>query len=164
MEPLIYKEQYFQHSIKEEVVISGAGIHTGQSVNMLIKPAEPNTGINFQRTDLPGKPVVKADVDNVIETNRSTTIEHNGARVGTIEHLMASLVGMQIDNVLIEIDGEEVPILDGSSQLVIEALEKTGTSRQHAKKIYYSIDHNITFIDEEKKVEMVALPYNNYRI
>ena len=100
MEPLNSKEEYFQHTIKEEVTISGAGIHTGQSVTMLIKPAEPNTGINFQRTDLPGKPVVKADVDNVIETNRSTTIEHNGARIGTIEHLMAALTGMQIDNVL----------------------------------------------------------------
>jgi len=157
-------EESFQHTIKEALTISGAGIHTGQSVTIILKPAEPNTGINFQRIDLPGKPVVKADVDNVIETNRSTTIEHDGARIGTIEHLMASLVGMQIDNVLIEIDGEEVPILDGSSQLFIEALEKTGTSRQDAKKTYYSIDHNITFIDEEKKVEMVALPYNNYRI
>ena len=157
-------EQSFQHTIRETVSISGAGIHTGQSVTMSLKPAEPNTGINFQRTDLPGKPVVKADVDNVIETNRSTTIEQNGARIGTIEHLMAALVGMQIDNVLIEIDGEEVPILDGSSQLFIEALEKTGTTCQAAKKIYYTIEHNITFTDEEKKVEMVALPYNNYRI
>jgi UDP-3-O-[3-hydroxymyristoyl] N-acetylglucosamine deacetylase/3-hydroxyacyl-[acyl-carrier-protein] dehydratase len=157
-------EESFQHTIKEPLTISGAGIHTGQSVTIVLKPAEPNTGINFQRIDLPGKPLVKADVDNVIETNRSTTIEHNGARIGTIEHLMASLVGMQIDNILIEIDGEEVPILDGSSQLFIEALEKTGTSRQDAKKVYYSIDHNITFTDEEKKVEMVALPYNSYRI
>jgi len=157
-------EESFQHTIKEALTISGAGIHTGQSVTIVLKPAEPNTGINFQRIDLPGKPIVKADVDNVIETNRSTTIEHDGARIGTIEHLMASLVGMQIDNVLIEIDGEEVPILDGSSQLFIEALEKTGTSRQDAKKIYYSIDHNITFTDEVKKVEMVALPYNSYRI
>ncbi len=157
-------EEFFQHTISEPLSISGAGIHTGQSVTMIIKPAEPNTGINFQRVDLPGKPVVKADVDNVIETNRSTTIELNGARIGTIEHIMAALVGMQIDNVLIEIDGEEVPILDGSAQLFIDALEKTGTSKQHTKKIYYNIDHNITFTDEEKKVEMVALPYKNYRI
>ena len=118
MESMNAKEEYFQHTIKEEVVISGAGIHTGQSVTMHIKPAGTNSGINFQRTDLPGKPIVKADVDNVIETNRSTTIEANGARVGTIEHLMAALTGMLIDNVLIEIDGEEVPILDGSSQLI----------------------------------------------
>src|SRR5438128_10539430 len=157
-------DQSFQHTIREKVSISEVDIHTRQSVTMILNPAEPNTGINFKRTDLPGKPFVKADVDNVIETNRSTTIEQNGARIGTIEHLMAALVGMQIDNILIEIDGEEVPILDGSAQLFIEALEKTGTKCQAAKKIYYTIEHNITFTDDEKKVEMVALPYNNYRI
>src|SRR5438045_8557305 len=108
--------KYFQRTIKEEVIISGAGIHSGQAVTMRLKPAEPNTGIVFQRIDLPGKPLVKADVDNVIETNRSTTIEANGARISTIEHLIASLVGMQIDNVLIEINDEEVPILDESAQ------------------------------------------------
>lgn len=164
MEKLIVDKQIFQHTIKEEVTISGVGIHTGQSVTMHIKPASTNTGINFQRTDLPGKPVVKADVDNVIETNRSTTIELNGARIGTIEHLMAALTGMEIDNVLIEIDGEEVPILDGSSQLFIEHLSKAGVQKQDAPKIYYTIEHNITFADEEKKVEMVALPYDGYRI
>ncbi|MDE3213228.1 MAG: bifunctional UDP-3-O-[3-hydroxymyristoyl] N-acetylglucosamine deacetylase/3-hydroxyacyl-ACP dehydratase [Bacteroidota bacterium] len=158
------KEEFFQHTIKSEVTISGAGIHTGQSVTMHIKPAEPNTGINFQRIDLPGKPVVKADVDNVVETNRSTTIESGGARVGTIEHLMAALMGMQIDNVLIEIDGEEVPILDGSSQLFIEYLAQTGIQKQDAPKVYYNITHNISFVDEERKVEMVALPYDGYRI
>jgi UDP-3-O-[3-hydroxymyristoyl] N-acetylglucosamine deacetylase/3-hydroxyacyl-[acyl-carrier-protein] dehydratase len=164
MEPLNSKVKHFQHTLKEEVTILGAGIHTGQSVTMHIKPAEPNTGINFQRIDLPGKPVVKADVDNVIETNRSTTIEANGARIGTIEHLMAALMGMQIDNALIEIDGEEVPILDGSSQLFIEHLSNSGVQKQNAEKIYYKIQHNITFIDEGKKVEMVALPYDDYRI
>ena len=155
---------YFQHTIKEEISISGAGIHTGQSVTMRLKPADPNTGIVFQRVDLPGKPLIKADVDNVIETNRSTTIESNGARVSTIEHLMASLVGMQVDNVLIEINGDEVPILDGSAEPFVEILEKTGVANQHVRKIYYNIEHNISFIDEEKKVEMVALPFNEYRI
>ena len=157
-------EETYQHTIKEEVTISGAGIHTGQSVTMLIKPAAPNSGINFQRTDLPGKPVVKADVDNVVETNRSTTIEADNARVGTIEHIMAALMGMQIDNVLIEINGEEVPIMDGSSRFFIDELSKAGIEKQEAKKVYYDILHNITFTDEEKKVEMVALPYNDYRI
>lgn len=156
--------QTFQHTIQQEISISGAGIHTGQSVTMRIKPAAPNTGINFQRVDLPGKPVVKADVDYVVETNRSTTLEHNGARVSTVEHLLASLVGMQVDNALIEIDGEEVPILDGSAQPFVEALEKAGIQQQDAPKIYYTIEHNITFTDEEKKVEMVALPYHEYRI
>ncbi len=158
------KEEFYQHTLKQKVTISGVGIHTGQSVTMNIKPADPSTGINFQRTDLPGRPIVKADVDNVIETNRSTTIEANGARIGTIEHLMAALTGMEIDNVLIEIDGEEVPILDGSSQHFIEHLARVGVEKQHAKKIYYNIQHNITLVDDEKKVEMVALPYNGYRI
>jgi UDP-3-O-[3-hydroxymyristoyl] N-acetylglucosamine deacetylase/3-hydroxyacyl-[acyl-carrier-protein] dehydratase len=156
--------QSFQHTLQDEISISGAGIHTGQSVTMHIKPAPPNTGITFQRVDLAAKPFVKADVDFVVETNRSTTLENNGARVSTIEHLMAAMVGMQVDNALIEIDGEEVPILDGSAQPFVEALEKAGLQQQNAAKIYYNIEHNITFTDEEKKVEMVALPYNEYRI
>lgn len=157
-------EQTFQHTIKEELTISGAGIHTGQAVTMRLKPAGPNTGINFQRIDLPEKTIIKADVDNVVETNRSTTLEVSGARVSTIEHLMAALVGMEIDNVLIEIDGEEVPILDGSSEPFVQELKKAGTQKQDAIKIYYEIQHNISFIDEEKKVEMVALPFHEYRI
>src|SRR5688572_19970288 len=156
--------EYFQHTIKEEVSISGVGIHTGHSVTLTLKPTEPNSGINFQRIDLPGKPVVKADVDNVVETNRSTTIEADGARISTIEHLLAALVGMEVDNLLIEIDGPEVPILDGSAQPFIEALQKAGTKKQSAEKIYYSLDENITFTDEDKKVEMVALPYHSFRV
>lgn len=156
--------QEFQHTIAAETSISGVGIHTGQTVTIVIKPAEPNTGINFQRVDLPGKPTVKADVDNVVETTRSTTIEANGARVGTIEHLMAALVGAQIDNVFIEINGPEVPILDGSAAPFAEILEKTGKKQQDVPKIYYTLQHNITFTDEDKKVEMVAMPYNDYRI
>lgn len=157
-------EIYFQHTIKEEIAISGAGIHTGKFVTMRLKPADPHTGINFQRVDLPEKPVIKADVDNVIDTNRSTTIGVNGARVSTIEHLMASLVGMGVDNVLIEIDGEEVPILDGSAQPFINMLEKSGIQQQEAQKTYYSIHHNITYEDGNKNVEMVALPYGEYRV
>lgn len=156
--------QPHQHTIQQEISISGAGIHTGQSVTITIKPAPGNSGITFQRIDLPGKPIIKADVDNVVETTRSTTLEQNGARVSTVEHLMASLVGMQIDNALVEIDGEEVPILDGSAQPFVEALEKAGIQQQPEIKIYYTIQHNITFTDEDKKVEMVALPYHEYRI
>lgn len=157
-------KQEFQKTIKNELTISGAGIHTGLPVNMTLKPADINTGIVFQRIDLPEKTVIKADVDNVVETNRSTSLEVNGARVTTIEHLMAALVGMQVDNVLIELDGEEVPILDGSSEPFVQALQKVGTLEQSAPKVYYEITHNITFVDEEKKVEMVALPYHEYRI
>lgn len=156
--------QDFQHTLASEITVSGVGIHTGQTVEMKLKPAEVNTGIVFKRIDLPGQPSVKADVDNVAETTRSTTIEANGARVSTIEHLMASLVGNEVDNVLIEINGPEVPILDGSAEPFIEAIQKAGTKKQDAAKIYYTLQHNITFTDDQKKVEMVALPYEDYRI
>src|ERR1043165_6619213 len=113
----------FQHTIAADISICGVGIHTGENVKMVLKPAEPNTGIVFKRVDLPKSPSVKADIDNVVDTTRSTTIEANGARVGTIEHLMAALVGNQIDNVVIEIDASEVPILDGSAEPFAEAIE-----------------------------------------
>lgn len=154
----------YQHTIAQDIVISGAGIHTGQAVTMTLKPAEPNTGIVFQRIDKEGKPTVKADVDYVVDTNRSTTIEHNGARVSTIEHLMAALTGMEVDNVLIEIDGEEVPILDGSSEPFVKAIEKGGVKKQDEEKVYYEIQEIIAFNDDEKKVEMVAMPFHEYRI
>jgi UDP-3-O-[3-hydroxymyristoyl] N-acetylglucosamine deacetylase/3-hydroxyacyl-[acyl-carrier-protein] dehydratase len=114
--------------------------------------------------DLEGAPSVKADVDHVCETTRSTTIEANGARVSTIEHLLAALFGNQIDNVLIEINGPEVPILDGSSEPFIEAIQKAGTKKQDVQKVYYTLQNNITFSDDQKKVEMVALPYHDFRI
>lgn len=158
------QEKFFQHTIKEEVSISGAGIHTGKFVTLTIKPAQPNFGIQFQRVDLSGKPLIKADVDNVVDTNRSTTLEANGGRIATVEHLMAALTGMQIDNALIEIDGEEVPILDGSAGQFVEILSKAGTEKQKEEKVYYNIHHNISLVDQDKKVEMVALPYNGYRI
>lgn len=158
------KEKFFQHTLREEVTISGAGIHTGKSVTLRIRPAAPNFGIQFQRVDLPSKPMIKADVDNVVDTNRSTTLEANGGRVGTVEHLMAALTGMGIDNALIEIDAEEVPILDGSAGEFIEYLDKAGVEKQNEEKIFYEIYHNITLEDAGKKVEMVALPYDGYRI
>lgn len=156
--------QQFQHTIASDIVISGSGIHTGHLVNMVIKPAAPNTGINFKRVDLEKAPVVKADVDNVVMTNRSTAIETNGARIYTIEHLMAAFVGMGVDNALVELDGDEVPILDGSSHPFVEAIEKAGVVKQDAIKIYYTIEHNITFVDEERGVEMVAMPFHEYRV
>jgi UDP-3-O-[3-hydroxymyristoyl] N-acetylglucosamine deacetylase/3-hydroxyacyl-[acyl-carrier-protein] dehydratase len=154
----------FQHTLASQISINGVGIHTGQNVNMVLKPAEPNTGIVFKRVDLSGAPSVKADVDNVVETTRSTTIEANGARVGTIEHLMAALTGSQVDNAVIEINGPEVPILDGSSEPFVAAIQKAGLQKQDAPKIYYTLQHNITFSDEDKKVEMVALPYQEFRV
>lgn len=131
---------------------------------MTLKPAMPGFGIKFQRIDLPDQPIVKADVDYVVDTARGTTLEHNGARVSTVEHILAALVGMGVDNVLIELNGPEIPIMDGSSQPFIEYIEESGIQEQDAKKVYYSIDTNISYYDEVKKVEMVAMPSVDYRI
>ena len=153
-----------QHTLAESITISGVGIHTGKPVTMILEPGEPNTGIVFQRTDLPNQPTVKADVDYVVETNRSTTLSHNGAVVNTVEHLLAAFVGCEIDNALVKIDGPEIPILDGSSRPFVEALDKAGRKKQDAIKTWFTIDHNIYFLDENKKVEMVAMPSTEYRI
>ncbi len=164
MEKMTGNGQLFQQTIKEAITISGVGIHTGLSVTMTLEPAEPNTGIAFQRVDLPGQPIVKADVDYVTETQRSTTLENNGAKVSTIEHLLAALVGMEVDNLLVKLNAPEVPILDGSSKPFVDVLEKTGVRKQDAEKTYYTISQNIYLTDEEKKVEMVAMPSDTYRI
>lgn len=153
-----------QHTLAEPITISGVGIHSGHAVTMILEPADPNTGIVFQRTDLKDQPTVKADVDFVVETNRSTTLSNNGATVNTVEHLLAAFIGCEVDNALVKIDGAEIPILDGSSRPYVEAIEKAGKLKQNAIKTWYSIDHNIYFLDENKKVEMVAMPSTEYRI
>lgn len=154
----------YQHTLKGSVTLPGVGLHTGEQVNMTLKPANPGYGIRFQRIDLPEKPIVKADVDYVVDTSRGTTLEHNGARVSTVEHTLAALVGMGVDNVLIELDGPEVPILDGSARQVIEAIESVGVLEQEAKRIVYAIDTNIHFYDPVKNVDMLAVPSNEYQI
>jgi len=153
-----------QYTLAEKISLSGVGIHSGAVVNLTLEPASPNSGIVFQRIDLDQKPTIKADVDNVVRTQRSTTIAQNGAEVSTIEHLLAALVGCEIDNVLVQIDGPEVPILDGSARPFVEALLKAGRKEQDAVKVWYTIDHNIYFYDEEKQVEMVAMPSSAFRI
>lgn len=155
---------YNQQTLKGAVTLSGVGLHTGEQVNMTLKPANPGFGIRFQRIDLPEKPVVKADVDYVVDTSRGTTLEHNGARISTIEHILAALVGMGVDNVLVEIDGPEIPILDGSARQFIEAIDSVGVQEQDAKRIVYSIDSNIHFYDPVKNVDMLAVPANEYQI
>ncbi|MBS1782579.1 MAG: bifunctional UDP-3-O-[3-hydroxymyristoyl] N-acetylglucosamine deacetylase/3-hydroxyacyl-ACP dehydratase [Bacteroidetes bacterium] len=153
-----------QHTLKGVVALSGVGLHTGKEVTMTMKPANPGFGIRFQRVDLPDKPVVKADADLVVDTSRGTTIEHNGARVSTIEHTLAALVGMGVDNVLIELDGPEVPIMDGSAREFIEAIDSVGVLEQEAKRIVYAIDQNIHYYDPVKNVDMLAVPSSNYQI
>lgn len=153
-----------QHTLKSSVTLHGVGLHTGSKVTMTMKPANPGFGIRFQRVDLPDQPIVKADVDYVVDTSRGTTIEYNGARVSTIEHTMAALVGLGVDNVLIELDGPEVPIMDGSSKQFMEAIDSAGVDEQEAKRIVYTIDSNIHYYDPVKKVDMLAVPANEFQI
>ncbi|WP_276134147.1 bifunctional UDP-3-O-[3-hydroxymyristoyl] N-acetylglucosamine deacetylase/3-hydroxyacyl-ACP dehydratase [Polluticoccus soli] len=153
-----------QHTLKGSVTLRGVGLHTGEEVNMTLKPANPGFGIRFQRVDLPEKPIIKADVDYVVDTSRGTTLEYNGARVSTVEHTLAAMVGMGIDNILIELDGAEVPILDGSAKQIIEAIESVGVQEQDAKRIVYTIDTNIHYYDPVKNVDMLAVPSSDYQI
>lgn len=153
-----------QHTIAGEATISGTGLHTGVLVDMRIRPAAPGYGIQFQRIDLPGQPVIKADCDLVTDTSRGTTLEANGGKVSTVEHLLAALTGTGIDNALIELNGPEIPIMDGSSQPFIDIIAKAGIQEQDATKHWYSIDENLNYFDEKKRVEMVALPAPDYTI
>ncbi|OJW84410.1 MAG: UDP-3-O-[3-hydroxymyristoyl] N-acetylglucosamine deacetylase [Bacteroidetes bacterium 46-16] len=146
------------------VTLHGVGLHTGERVTMTMKPANPGFGIRFRRIDLPEQPIVKADVDYVVDTSRGTTLEHGGARINTIEHVLAACVGMGIDNVLIELDKAELPILDGSSKQFIEAIESVGLQEQDAKRVVYAIDSNIHYFDPVKNVDMLAVPSNEYQI
>jgi UDP-3-O-[3-hydroxymyristoyl] N-acetylglucosamine deacetylase/3-hydroxyacyl-[acyl-carrier-protein] dehydratase len=153
-----------QHTLKSEVSISGTGLHTGIMVDMSLKPANPGFGIQFQRIDLPGQPVIKADCDLVTDTSRGTTLEIEGAKVSTVEHILAALVGMGVDNCLVEINGPEIPIMDGSSHPFIEIIDETGVVEQEAAKDWYTIDTNITYYNDEKRVELVAMPAMDYKI
>jgi UDP-3-O-[3-hydroxymyristoyl] N-acetylglucosamine deacetylase / 3-hydroxyacyl-[acyl-carrier-protein] dehydratase len=153
-----------QHTLKTNTSISGTGLHTGVNVDMTLKPANAGFGIQFQRIDLPGMPIIKADCDLVTDTSRGTTLEINGAKVSTVEHVLAALVGMGIDNCLIEVNGPEMPIMDGSSQPFVELIEDAGVEEQAAAKAWYSVDQNIYHYDEQKRVEMVAMPSIEYQI
>ncbi|MBS1946768.1 MAG: bifunctional UDP-3-O-[3-hydroxymyristoyl] N-acetylglucosamine deacetylase/3-hydroxyacyl-ACP dehydratase [Bacteroidetes bacterium] len=153
-----------QHTLASSVSISGTGLHTGIKVDMTLKPANAGFGYQFQRIDLPGQPVIKADCDLVTDTSRGTTLEENGIKVNTVEHVLAALVGMGIDNCLIELNAPETPIMDGSSEPFVEMIEDAGIVEQDAAKSWYSIDTNITHYDDKKRVEMVAMPSMDYQV
>lgn len=153
-----------QTTLKAPVSLSGVGLHSGVSVTVTLHPAEANHYYKFRRTDIEGQPIIEADCDLVTDTSRGTTLEKNGATVSTIEHVLAALVGMEIDNVLIDIDGPEMPIMDGSSQPFVEAILKTGSVELDAEREYFEIPHNIHYNDEENKVEIIAMPVNEYRL
>jgi len=153
-----------QRTIKTPVTVSGVGLHTGEKVSLTFKPAPENHWYKFQRVDLPEKPIIEADADNVVSTDHGTTLEKRGARVHTTEHVLAALVGMEIDNCLIEVTGPEMPIMNGSSMPFIEALERAGIVEQEAERTYFELKSNLSYEDNVKHVEMLAVPQDEFRL
>jgi UDP-3-O-[3-hydroxymyristoyl] N-acetylglucosamine deacetylase / 3-hydroxyacyl-[acyl-carrier-protein] dehydratase len=153
-----------QKTITKSVSLSGAGLHTGINVEATFHPAPENTGILFQRIDLPDKPVVKAFAELVVETARNTTIEDKGARIGMVEHSLSALSGLEIDNVLITVNGPEMPILDGSAREYLEAFVRAGITTQNVDREIFEIKDPIVYTDEERGIEIMALPADEFSI
>jgi UDP-3-O-[3-hydroxymyristoyl] N-acetylglucosamine deacetylase / 3-hydroxyacyl-[acyl-carrier-protein] dehydratase len=153
-----------QKTLASPFTIKGRGLHTGVDVTMQFHPAPENHGFRFRRVDLPDQPVIEADVDLVVDTSRGTMLEKNGSRVGTIEHALAALIGMGLENVLIDIDNEEAPIMDGSSKFFVEGIEGAGIIEQEADRIYFEITEKIQFTDDKTGSELIALPDDDYRL
>ncbi|MGE5437370.1 MAG: bifunctional UDP-3-O-[3-hydroxymyristoyl] N-acetylglucosamine deacetylase/3-hydroxyacyl-ACP dehydratase, partial [Syntrophothermus sp.] len=153
-----------QRTIAQPVSITGIGLHTGTTCTMTFKPAPENYGIRFIRVDLGGNPEIPAIADNVVDVSRGTTLGIGEAKVYTVEHVLASIVGLQIDNIIIELDGIEPPIGDGSAMPYVEELLKVGFEQQTAPKDYLIIDETVAFKDEGRQVDIVALPMDSYRI
>jgi UDP-3-O-[3-hydroxymyristoyl] N-acetylglucosamine deacetylase len=151
----------FQQTIQREIFISGSGLHTGREIHMYLRPAPENTGIVFIRSD-ESDSIIRARVDYVSDTTFATTLSHNGVRVGTVEHLLAALSGMCIDNVIIELDGPEVPILDGSAIPFVERIREVGIRVQTEPVSYIKILRPV--IIEDGLGQIAVVPYNGFRI
>lgn len=154
----------YQHTIKKETALTGVGLHTGKNVTVKFLPAPPNHGIKFQRTDMENAPVIPADCDLVTTVQRGTTLEKGSASVATVEHVMSSLVGLQIDNCLVQVDDIELPIMDGSAKYFVEALEKAGLQEQNEERDIFELRQNIHYADKESGVEYLAMPSNRYKV
>ncbi len=153
-----------QNTLAKEVTIKGIGLHTGKMATVTIKPAPVNTWYVFKRIDLEGQPTILADIENVSTTQRGTSLKQNGGEVHTIEHILAALYGMEVDNALIEIDGPEVPILDGSAKYFVEAIKEAGLKEQDAEREYFWLDENLKYENTERDAEFLAVPDDHYRI
>ena len=153
-----------QRTLKETILLTGIGLHTGEKVTIEIEPAKENHGYKFQRVDLEGEPIINADCDLVVATDRGTTLEKNGARVYTTEHVLAALCGCQVDNALIKVNAPEIPIMDGSSAPFVNAIEKVGYEEQSAIREYLELDENIKWEDVERGIEFLAVPDTGYRM
>jgi len=153
-----------QRTIIKPVSISGIGLHTGAECTMTFKPAPINSGIKFIRVDLGGNPEIPAIADNVVDVSRGTTIGIGEAKVHTVEHVLAAIAGLQIDNINVELDGIEPPVIDGSAMPYVKALQEAGIEQQDAPKDYLIIEETVTFSDEARQVDIVALPLDKYRL
>jgi len=153
-----------QRTLKEAIEFNGVGLHTGEKVTMIIHPADENHGYKFQRIDLENQPIIKADADLVVATDRGTTLEANGARVYTTEHVLAALYGMEVDNALITLTGPEIPIMDGSSSPFVNEILRVGTVEQNAYRDYFELTENIKWEDVEKGIEFLVVPDDHYRV
>ena len=152
-----------QKTISTNVSFKGFGLHTGREVDLFIEPAEPNYGIQFSRVDLDSHPIIPASVEYVTDTKRSTTIEKNGVKVVTVEHLLSALYALGIDNALIKINSEELPILDGSAAPYVEALKQIDFIEQSASKSYISLNKSITYKDESG-AEILYVPAEEFTL
>jgi len=153
-----------QRTIKEEISLTGVGLHTGKEVTLTFKAAPENYGYAFTRVDLEGSPVIEADAKYVVNTQRGTNLEKNGVKIQTSEHVLAALVGLEIDNCIIEINESEPPIMDGSSKFFVEALQKAGIQEQEAEREEYIVTEVITYIDEESGSEITVIPSDEYQV
>lgn len=153
-----------QKTLQQPVQLNGVGLHTGAAVTITFLPAEPGKGIVFRRTDLPDAPEVPADVDYVAETARGTTLEKGAARVSTVEHALAAAAGLQLDNLVIELNGPEVPILDGSARPFCDALLQAGIVEQDAEREYFELKTNVYYSDPARGVELMAVPAPEYKV
>lgn len=153
-----------QTTIKNEVSLTGVGLHTGKEVKMTFKPAPVNNGYTFVRLDLEGHPVIEADASYVVNTQRGTNLEKRGVKIQTSEHVLAALVGCDVDNVMIELDASEPPIMDGSSKYFVEAIEKAGIVQQEAERVYYTVREVISYTDEATGSEIIVMPADDYQV
>ena len=151
-----------QKTIRTEISLTGVGLHTGKEVKMTFKPAPVNNGFTFVRVDLEGQPVVEADANYVVNTQRGTNLEKLGVKIQTPEHVLAALVGCDLDNVIIELNASELPIMDGSSKYFVEALEKAEIEEQNANRKVYVVKKVISFTDEASGSEILVMPSDHY--
>ena len=159
-----YKQSIYQKTIKKKVSLKGVGLHTGVNSTVSFRPAPENTGIRFKRLDIEGCPEILADIDHVIDISRGTSIGQEGFRIHTVEHILAAVTGLQIDNILIELTEKEPPVVDGSAKPFVDILLKSGIKEQKVRRKELVIDRPISHIEPDRGVEIHILPADSFRI